>query len=115
MLGSSSANAFIYNTPKQAKEPPYLEHATGKGGWVEEDLLSDWKPPPHWGGVSAHTKNLSNLYVYFWRWAAWKVFENSRHENGNQTDHENGNQTDHEIGPHTGIVSFILNPPIGLW
>ena len=26
-------------------------------------------------GVGAHAKHLRNLYVYFWRWAAWKVFE----------------------------------------
>ena len=24
--------------------------------------------------VGAHTKHLRNLYVYFWRWATWKVF-----------------------------------------
>lgn len=23
---------------------------------------------------------LKNLYVYFWRWAFWKVFENSRRD-----------------------------------
>ena len=25
-------------------------------------------------GVGAHVKHLRNLYVYFWRWATWKVF-----------------------------------------
>ena len=59
--------------------PPYLEGAGTKGGWVEEKLLDDWKPPADWG-VAAHTKNLSNLYVYFWRWAAWKVYEDARRE-----------------------------------
>ncbi len=29
---------------------------------------AEWK-------VGADAKNLRNLYVYFWRWAAWKVFE----------------------------------------
>ena len=57
--------------------PPYLRFGGNKGGWVEDVLLDDWKPPADWG-VAAHTKNLSSLYVYFWRWAAWKVFENSR-------------------------------------
>ena len=71
--------------------PPYLERARGKGGWVEDVILQDWKAPSDWG-VSAHTKNLSNLYIYFWRWAAWKVFENS------QIDNEEN---------QSGIVSFI--------
>jgi predicted helicase len=59
--------------------PPYKEKAKGHGGWVEErgpglrSPLDDWQPPASWG-VSAHTKHLRNLYVYFWRWAAWKVF-----------------------------------------
>ena len=30
-------------------------------------------PPADWN-VSAHAKHLRNLYVYFWRWATWKVF-----------------------------------------
>ena len=57
--------------------PPYLRFGGDKGGWVEDTLLKDWKPPANWG-VASHTKNLSSMYVYFWRWAAWKVFENSR-------------------------------------
>ena len=39
-------------------------------------------------GVGAHTKHLRNLYVYFWRWATWKVF-------------------DHDPNANTGIVCFI--------
>ena len=57
--------------------PPYLDRAGGKGGWVEKELMSDWKPPTEWE-VGPHVKNLSNLYVYFWRWSAWKVFEPAR-------------------------------------
>ena len=30
-------------------------------------------PPPEWN-VGPHVKHLRNLYVYFWRWATWKVF-----------------------------------------
>ena len=44
-------------------------------------------PPPDWG-VGAHAKHLRNLYVYFWRWATWKVF-------------------DHHPANNTGIVCFI--------
>jgi hypothetical protein len=60
--------------------PPYKEKAKGKGSWVEEGSgnspapLKDWQPPKKWG-VGAHAKHLRNLYIYFWRWAAWKVFE----------------------------------------
>jgi hypothetical protein len=60
--------------------PPYKEKAEGRGGWVEagtggelKALMDRWKPPREWG-VGAHAKHLKNLYVYFWRWAAWKVF-----------------------------------------
>ncbi len=60
--------------------PPYKEKAKGKGAWIESGSgnqaapLNDWQPPADWG-VGAHAKHLRNLYVYFWRWAAWKVFE----------------------------------------
>ena len=52
--------------------PPYKEKAKGRGGWVERELLPRWKPPARF---SAHAKHLRNLYVYFWRWAAWTVFD----------------------------------------
>jgi len=81
--------------------PPYREKAKGKGGWVErvetqtadaksemrDGILADWQPPSEWG-VSAHAKHLRNLYVYFWRWATWKVF-------------------DHHSDHRSGIVCFI--------
>jgi hypothetical protein len=62
--------------------PPYKEKAKGRGGWVESGNeaagqagpLADWMPPADWG-VGAHSKHLRNLYVYFWRWATWKVFD----------------------------------------
>jgi hypothetical protein len=60
--------------------PPYKEKAEGRGGWIEKGSggklvapLDRWRPPPEWG-VGAHAKHLKNLYVYFWRWATWKVF-----------------------------------------
>lgn len=60
--------------------PPYKKDAKGLGGWVEVEvagtggLLRDWIPPKEWR-LSTHVKHLYNLYVYFWRWASWKVFE----------------------------------------
>lgn len=75
--------------------PPYKEKAKGRGGWVESGSaeakiaapLADWFPPASWR-VGAHTKHLRNLYVYFWRWATWKVFDHHPHDD-------------------TGIVCFI--------
>lgn len=62
--------------------PPYKDKAKGLGGWIESGNantkvvapLARWKPPAAWE-VGAHTKHLRNLYVYFWRWATWKVFD----------------------------------------
>ena len=61
--------------------PPYKEKAKGLGGWIESGTTADvptpplgqWMPPTDWN-VGAHAKHLRNLYVYFWRWATWKVF-----------------------------------------
>jgi hypothetical protein len=75
--------------------PPYKEKAKGRGGWVESGdknsketpPLADWMPPREWG-VGVHSKHLRNLYVYFWRWATWKVY-------------------DHDAANRSGIVCFI--------
>jgi hypothetical protein len=75
--------------------PPYKEKAMGRGGWVESGdknakeaaPLADWMPPVEWG-VGVHSKHLRNLYVYFWRWATWKVY-------------------DHDAANKSGIVCFI--------
>lgn len=75
--------------------PPYKNNAEGRGGWIETGHpeasvsapLDDWQPPKDWG-IGTHAKHLRNLYVYFWRWATWKVF-------------------DHHVDHKTGIVCFI--------
>ena len=75
--------------------PPYKEKAKGQGAWVENSSknskdpapLLAWIPPSDWH-VGAHAKHLRNLYVYFWRWATWKVY-------------------DHGPGNGAGIVCFI--------
>ena len=86
--------------------PPYKEKAKGLGGWVEyrgkhlRAPLDDWQPPVEWG-VGAHAKHLRNLYVYFWRWAAWKVF-------GGETYRSGTDKTVLDDWTHRrGIVSFI--------
>jgi len=59
--------------------PPYGDKAGGQGSWVEggnansgaAPILDDFKLE----GNGVHEHILSNHYVYFWRWATWKVFE----------------------------------------
>ncbi|MDI9349676.1 MAG: N-6 DNA methylase [Candidatus Symbiobacter sp.] len=104
--------------------PPYKEQAKGKGAWVESgyvrpktlndhDLnskgrtnfggsresviapLAAWKDAPKEWGISAHLHKLSNLYVYFWRWASWKVFGGEPILDGMPTT------------PRQGLVCFI--------
>jgi hypothetical protein len=66
------------------------------GGWVRwgdepthsDAIFSKFLDPAVAAGHGVHVKNLYNLYVYFWRWALWKVFEQ-----------------DSARGP--GVVSFI--------
>lgn len=59
--------------------PPYKDKAKGRGGWIEtgsdgrDAPMALWTPPSDWG-VGQDAKHLKNLYVYFWRWATWKVF-----------------------------------------
>ena len=86
--------------------PPYDRQQIGsedaarrKGGWVrfgqdDPDLppaqsrppLEDFLEPARAAGAGGHLKNLYNDYVYFWRWALWKLFDTR---------------------PDGGIVSFI--------
>jgi Type ISP C-terminal specificity domain len=102
LLGAIAKSRKEANKIKQSEvitvvlgNPPYKEKAKGLGGWVESSTenspeaapLSAWIPPADWG-VSAHAKHLRNLYIYFWRWATWKVF-------------------DLDPNANTGIVCFI--------
>ena len=75
--------------------PPYKVKAKGLGGWIEGETkkaaatapLADWMPPAEWN-LGTHSKHLRNLYIFFWRWATWKVY-------------------DHGPGSKTGVVCFI--------
>lgn len=78
--------------------PPYDRHAAvgedtrenqaRTGGWVrwgdsgkpENSILEAFVGPAKQAGHGGDIKNLYNLYVYFWRWAMWKVFEHSSAE-----------------------------------
>lgn len=59
--------------------PPYKERAAGLGGWIEKGSENSSTPMDgfKYPGNGSHEFNLKNLYVYFWRWATWKVFEST--------------------------------------
>lgn len=94
--GFSSGLQLIAQSRKKANEvkaranvtvvignPPYRERAEGMGGWVENGsaehgktaraILDDFRL----AGNGRTEYVLKNLYVYFWRWGTWKVWESS--------------------------------------
>lgn len=86
----------IGNPPYDRHEAANANNKARTGGWVrwgdhgsnKKPILSDFIEPAISEGYGKHLKNLYNLYIYFWRWALWKVFE-------------------HEGDARPGIVSFI--------
>lgn len=83
--------------------PPYDRHEAANednkartGNWVRwgDDgkgmgaIFRHFLDPAVAAGHGVHAKNLYNLYVYFWRWALWKVLE-------------------HESSDGPGVISFI--------
>lgn len=84
----------IGNPPYDRQQISYGENGKRKGGWIrfgdsknkQDAPLKDFLDPLTESGLGLHAKNLYNDYIYFWRWAMWKVFET-------------------KSGP--GIVSFI--------
>ncbi|CBT77241.1 putative site-specific DNA-methyltransferase (adenine specific) [Glutamicibacter arilaitensis Re117] len=76
------ANKMKVETPIQVciGNPPYKDKSEGLGGWIElgdpnrpNTPLDDFRLP----GNGKFEYVLKNLYVYFWRWAMWKVFEST--------------------------------------
>ena len=74
--------------PPYDREERAPEEDTGrrKGGWVRygdpgegapEPILEDFLAPVRDAGQGVHLKNLYNDYVYFWRWALWKVLDST--------------------------------------
>lgn len=41
-------------------------------------IFADFTEPASKAGAGVHIKNLYNDYVYFWRWALWRLFEQQR-------------------------------------
>lgn len=84
------------NPPYDRHEAATRDNKARTGGWVRwgdgengaDAILRDFLDPATAAGHGVHVKNLYNLYVYFWRWALWKVFE-------------------HKTACEPGVVSFI--------
>ncbi|WP_262401484.1 type ISP restriction/modification enzyme [Actinomadura sp. CNU-125] len=73
------ANEIKADTPVTVVigNPPYRERADGEGGWVEDGdpgmaaPLDRFRLP----GNGRMEYVLKNLYIYFWAWSTWKVFD----------------------------------------
>ena len=82
------------NPPYDRHEAATSDNQARTGNWIrwgddgERAIFQDFLSPVIDAGHGGHVKNLYNLYVYFWRWALWKVFE-------------------HPKAPGPGIISFI--------
>lgn len=74
------ANRVKQETPVMVvlSNPPYLDKAKGLASWIEKRGNNDKRPAlDAFRAVRLGRLEyvLSNLYVYFWRWATWKVFD----------------------------------------
>ena len=76
----------IGNPPYDREEQDsYDQSIKGKGGWVRfgdegsdsPAILEDFLKPAREAGHGKYLRNLYNDYVYFWRWALWKVFDST--------------------------------------
>jgi predicted helicase len=87
----------IGNPPydRELRDPAEDDGRRRKGGWIrfgehgeplDRALLEDFLRPARESGQGVNIRSIYNDYVYFWRWALWKVFETK---------------------PGPGIVSFI--------
>ena len=70
----------------RGERDPLDDTVQRKGGWVRngeggegapQPILEDFLAPAREAGQGVHLKNLYNDYVYFWRWALWKVFDST--------------------------------------
>ena len=84
------------NPPYDRTEAADEANKARTGGWIRwgDDgkgtaaIFKDFLGPAIAAGHGVRVHNLYNLYVYFWRWALWKVFE-------------------HKTAAGPGVVSFI--------
>jgi Type ISP C-terminal specificity domain/N-6 DNA Methylase len=76
------ANKVKLSTPVMVVigNPPYDAKAKNQGGWIEAGAPNDGRAVAPLTAFRAvgngrYEYVLNDLYVYFWRWATWKVFD----------------------------------------
>jgi len=70
--------------------PPYDRTTALKNEWIYGELLDDFRRPVQDAGLGVHLQSLSDPFVYFYRWALWRLFQA-------------------EGAVREGLVSFITN------
>ncbi len=75
----------IGNPPYERHEAARTDNKASTGAWVRwghregakrsRPILKDFIDPVIEAKLGGYVKNLYNLYIYFWRWALWKVLE----------------------------------------
>ena len=85
----SSPNTYPCQPYDREEQDPNEATGKRKGGWVRygdkeqegivpaNPILEDFLAPAREAGAGVHLKNLYNDYVYFWRWALWKVLDST--------------------------------------
>ncbi len=72
---------------RDLRDPNEDNETRRKGGWVrfgddgkdpQKPILEDFLAPVRDAGDGIHLKPVFNDYVYFWRWALWKVFDSTK-------------------------------------
>lgn len=89
-LGNPPYDRQQRDDPEQTLRGGWVRWGDGAIGRPKNAPLEAFLAPARKAGYGGHLKNLYNDYVYFWRWALWKVFENTEAD-----------------GEHGGIVCFI--------
>lgn len=79
-ISRARANHVKANVPVTVVicNPPYDDKAENRGGWIEKRVKGQGRPPLddfRYPGNGRHEHALKNMYIYFWRWATWKVFD----------------------------------------
>ncbi|GAA0628734.1 hypothetical protein GCM10009535_00040 [Streptomyces thermocarboxydovorans] len=79
-VSRARANHVKANVPVTVviSNPPYDDKAENRGGWIEKRVKGQGRPPLddfRYPGNGRYEHALKNMYVYFWRWATWKVFD----------------------------------------
>ena len=70
---------------RNLRAPEDDDRVRRKGGWVrygdpgenDDAIFEDFLAPVRRAGDGVHLKAIFNDYVYFWRWALWKVFDST--------------------------------------